>query len=525
MLEDLRENLKKYGLIIAAIICIPFVLTGADFLFVGSSSTQTAVVVNGESIDELSIQRAVAQQKQQLQNQYGPEVLQQVTDEMLRGQVLNMLVQKEIMVQAAQERGMGVAKKEIDSLIRKMPAFAQDGIFSNEQYQLTLRRIGYTPKSFAQDMREDFVVSQFSSGLIASGFTSQVELGQTTAVTEQQRDFYYLTIPVESLVEAVEVEEAAIEQRYNLTLQDYTIPEQIEVEYVELTVAALLTEQQITDDLIQAQFDAEIAVLVEGVELPVIDDQRSRIEQELRTELAEKQYLATLEELKDSVFDAETLQQPAEALGLELKISQPFSRAGGEGLTANAQIVAAAFGDDVLINGYSSEVIELSDTRSAVVKLRERIPEHIKSLDEVKGEVEKALALEFAGAKAITKGQEYKARLAEGELIMDLAKTALLEWQVSLSTRLTGGNVADDIRRLAFSLPTPIAQPIVEGFSRANGDYVLLSLTAVQYGNSDSTTTEQASALKQGLDVNNSQKTVQAYQGWLVQQADIDVGS
>ena len=74
--------------------------------------------------------------------------------------------------------------------------------------------------------------------------------------------------------------------------------------------------------------------------------------------------------LKELSFNAESLAEVAEDVGLPLGTTEYFSRAGGVGIAANGVIVDAAFSDDVLKNGYASEVLELGADYYAVIKVK-----------------------------------------------------------------------------------------------------------------------------------------------------------
>ncbi len=117
---------------------------------------------------------------------------------------------------------------------------------------------------------------------------------------------------------------------------------------------------------------------------PVFEDERDRIRAELERRAAREKLPATVEELKDMAFNAENLQAVADRLDLEARRSDPITRDGGPGIGEIGQVVRAAFSDDVLEDGYASEVMELSDGDYIVVMVDERIPAHRTPLEEVR---------------------------------------------------------------------------------------------------------------------------------------------
>ncbi|WP_262217887.1 hypothetical protein, partial [Escherichia coli] len=71
-------------------------------------------------------------------------------------------------------------------------------------------------------------------------------------------------------------------------------------------------------------------------------------------------------------FEASDLAQPAQELGLEVKPSEAFGREGGAtGITANRQVLQAAFSPEVLEDGTNSSTIELDPSTVVVVRVKE----------------------------------------------------------------------------------------------------------------------------------------------------------
>ncbi len=621
MLQNFRDNLKGIGTTIAVIIAIPFALTGVDTFFVSGSAVQKVATVNDESITELELQRAINRQRQMLLSQYGENILQMLSDDMLRGQALNQMVRQSVITQTARSEGMGVASASIQKSLFETPQFQTEGRFDTELFNYVLRQANHTPSSYTKLLRQDFVGNQFVQGIVATDFLTAPELEQSVGIAEQKRDFYYLTVPVEPVLETVEVSEDVARQRYEESKDQLVVPEQVVVEYLELTTESLMAKEEVEEQQIRKVYESELenfsqaggdqrrlshilihkdddsaariaeiqsrlaegedfaelaksysqdagtaeqggdlgyidpAALPEAIaatanklslnqvsepvesdsgihfikvtaidtlELPVYEEQKERIADDLKREAVAERFAVVLDELRESVYNAETLQGPADQFGLELQLSEPFSRSGGNGIASNSKIVNAAFSKEVLTDGYASEVMELSDGKAVVVKLREKIPERVKSFEEVQEQLLADLKREAAKEQVKKRGAELLARVNNGERVEDIAKAEGLDWQVSLDTGRSGGNVDNDARTRAFEMAVPVNEPLVEGFASNNGDYLIVELTSVEYPKPEDLPQAQRQTLARNLTRMSGDRAIQAYQSWLVKEADIE---
>ena len=106
---------------------------------------------------------------------------------------------------------------------------------------------------------------------------------------------------------------------------------------------------------------------------------------------ARVQLLRAVESLKDLAFNAEDLLGPAGELDLTVQKAPGITRDQSEGLFSNASLLAAAFSEDVLEQGYNSRVIELGGDQWVVLRVDQHRPAAPRPLEEVRGEVEVAV--------------------------------------------------------------------------------------------------------------------------------------
>jgi peptidyl-prolyl cis-trans isomerase D len=561
------------------------------------------------------VQQVLSSEKQRILRQnegLDPALLD---DEIIRPQVIQQLISRKVIAQSAVEQGFGASSKAVSELILATPGFQADGRFDQEVFRYMIRNQGFTSATFVETVKEDLLIQQFVQGLTSTHFVTDAELANLASFTEQQRDYYYLTLPMQPIFDTVEITEQQILDHYQQTKLKYQTQEQVSVESIELSAAQLAAEQSVTKQQIQARFDQEAesinmadslqaahilltdpstetlaeiqakldsgsdfaalakeysddfasadsggdlgfttgetfpaafeaaltALEVGQVSAPVATDagthfiklldrqkesfelasESGRIEQELLREAASDLLVEKLEMLKELSFNSETLAEVAADLNLEANVSEPFSRAGGQGIAAFPAVVKAAFSPEVLEDKYASEVLDLGDDRYVVIKLQQYLPSRQKQLDEVRAGVETNLRQTIARQLLAEQGAALLARLQAGESVEAVAKSAGLQWQAGQKVKRGDRSVNEEVKMAVFQMEAPADKPTIQGFSAANADYIIASLQAVTPGDLSQLSQEQKANLSFAVQSTNSSRDLEAYQASLLAKADI----
>ena len=615
MLDSFRTNMRGIALFIVIIIAAIFALTGTGSLFVSNTGAEAALSVNNESVSALRVQQVLSSEKQRILRQnegLDPALLD---DELLRPQVIQQLISRKVIAQSAIDQGFGASSKAVTELILATPGFQADGRFDQEVFQYMIRNQGFTSATFVETVKEDLLIQQFIQGLTSTNFVTDAELANLTSFTEQERDYYYLTLPMQPIIDGITVSDQQVLDHYEQTKLNYQTAAQVSVESIELSAAQLAAQQSVTEQQIQARFDQEaesinmadslqaahilltepstetlseiqakldsgadfatlakeysddfasaetggelgfttgdtfpeafetaLAALEVGqVSAPVetsagthfiklLDRQKesfelaaeaARIEQELLREAASDLLVEKLEMLKELSFNSETLAEVADDLGLEAKISEPFSRAGGSGVAAFPAVAKAAFSPEVLEDKYASEVLDLGDDRYVVIKLQEYFPARQKQLDEIRASVEKNLRQTLAQQSIAEQGSALLARVEAGESIEAVAKSLSLEWQAGQNVKRGDRSVNEEVRMAVFQMDAPADKPTIKAFSAANADYIIASLQSVTPGDASKLSADQRANLNFAVQSTNSSRDLESYQASLLAKADI----
>jgi peptidyl-prolyl cis-trans isomerase D len=242
--------------VIVGIIVVPFALFGIESL-VFSSGADEAAKVNGEGISVQELARAMSMQRNRMLSQMGENAdPTTISDDMIRGPVLESLVQQEIMRQTAADFGLSVGDDILDREIVNTETFQIDGVFSPELYRNVLVSNGLTPLGYKQLLRADLELRHLADGISNSSFVSPAELSLAARFVGETRNISYLTLPLAPVLEGTSVSEEDITQYYNDNSDRFMTEESAIIEYVVLNRADFNVD--ISEEDIAAEYQREI---------------------------------------------------------------------------------------------------------------------------------------------------------------------------------------------------------------------------------------------------------------------------
>lgn len=634
MLRSIRENAQGWIAWVAiGLIIIPFALWGiGDYFGVGGEANVARV--DDTTITLQEFQQAYEDQRNRLRSMLGSDFAS-LDDETIRQDVLDSLIRQSVLQQSADDIGLRVSNEQLARQIQSMPIFQTNGQFSKETFEQVLRSQGIPAELFEAQMRQSLLTEQLNAAITSTAIVTKPELEKAIQLEKQRRDIGYLVLPWTQFKDDVTVDDAELEDYYEAHRQDFALPEQVSIEYLELSVdelasglevdeqelrqlyddqtASFTTEEQrrasqilidlsqIDSSLVamttglskarsllrllnqgadfgelakvnsddaetaeqggdlgffgkgdldpaieQALFALETPGLVDSaiqspdglhvLKLTEIKSAETRLFEEVRVELeeqyrqrqAEQIFFEKAEALANLAYEhPDTLTIAAEELGLQVKTSDFFGRNGGEGITAEPEIIEAAFSEDVLEQGYNSEAIELGDRHLVALRVSEHEESRVRALDEAREAVAEQLHAEKAQGKAKQVGQGIVTRLRQGEDTETIAKEFQVEWvNPGPVAREDIADVNSSILEAAFRLERPDADvdgPIVSGESLDSGDYAVIAVSAVQDGNLQAMEAQERLALKRQLRRSKSQETYESFVNGLRNQTEIAV--
>jgi len=626
MLEKMREG--SQGIVaksILVVIILSFALAGVSS-YLGTTSENAVVTVNGEAITQQSVDQAYQNERANLQQQYGeqfdliasnPNFALQV-----RAQATQTLITERLIAQTVEEMGLRVGDEQVKDAIRNMPEFQVDGQFDNDLYLSLLRNNGLSPSQFSDNFKRDLVRMQLLQSLVGSEFVTPLELEQARQLQGQKRIARILNIQSDSFLKNQKVSKDEINAFYTDNSQLFQTPEKVNVDYILLNADALsdkvvINDQDITDyyethkneyqtverrkvahimvqgtsseskkkaqailaeikqgadfaklakekseDAYSAQNNGELDWIEPGVMDPAFDasafeltsaapvsdvvessfgfhiiklldidaqkttplaEVKADVEATLRNDRVKDIYDDLYQRLSEVAFESpDNLDEASSEVGIKTVSTDFFSADDAPSPLDNRLVLNKVFDENFRDEGLNSEIIELNDTQSIVVHVKDYQAATTQPLAEVSEQIQQQLEEQKAAAAAKQFVESLIAKLNAGESI----KKELADKKIAFNSAVTVERYSRDldgqiIQRL-FKLPKPAADKVVRDFVvTAQGDYAVIELSKViplDTSKADESATTQLSTV---LERNTSEASYQALVSYLLSHADI----
>ncbi len=259
---------------------------------------------------------------------------------------------------------------------------------------------------------------------------------------------------------------------------------------------------------------------IERDEIPTYAEQKDMLTAQLQKTAAEPEYLAKLDALADLVFNADGLDGPAKQLDLELLRSEPLTRTGNSGVFADSRVLDIAFSEDVLNERLNSDVIEMNEGHSIVLRVHEVHEPRQLSMQEVFAQVDAAVRQQKTTERLRAEVEELASLVVAGELPAAVALERGYDSTLALQVTRRSTNVDSQLLREIFAAPRSragtgsVAELVLD--DRA---YVFL-LDGVETGD-DSASEEDRNAVIQSLQSAFGEQDYRSYIKQLENRAEI----
>lgn len=387
MLQKLRDQTQSllFKVLVGAIIFVLAIFGfGAFNLFL--TTDPTVASVNGEDISQNTLAVEAERERRRLAAQFGENFDPNLIDPiMLQNSVINQLISRTLLFQAADDLGIGASDRQVSSILTTNPNFQIDGQFEENTYRRVVNMLGYTPTEFLKLTSEMIAVEQLRNGVMETAFPTEWELREQARILSQRRDIAYLTFDESAFSDAVEVNEDDVRIRYEENLLDYMTEETVDVAYVELSLDDLLDDPsiEVTEEDVIAGYEAEKAAAIS-------QEQRDsrHILLQISDERSADEAIAMMTELKKRIEAGEDFA----VLAAEVSEDPGSASAGGDLGLVGQGLFAPEFEEALwaLEVGEISEPVQ-TDFGVHLIELKEIVMNEFPSLEEMRAEIEAGL--------------------------------------------------------------------------------------------------------------------------------------
>jgi len=258
MLQSFSDRIRTsrwlgYAIVIA--ISIPFALWGIQ-AYMGGGDPGVAARVNGKPIKNFEVERGVSQQRRALAQRFGGDLPDAFSDQMLRQRVLDNLITREVLRQAADDAGMRIRDQRVAAQIRRQQYFQSDGAFDPELYRKTLSQAGLSPQQYEAQVREGVRLEQLRSGIADTAFVLPGEAREAARLQGEERRVAVLERGRAAVASSVSVDDDAVQAYYDKHKDAFQTPRRVRVAYLDLDIDALRKQVDVSEDELRAEYRA-----------------------------------------------------------------------------------------------------------------------------------------------------------------------------------------------------------------------------------------------------------------------------
>ncbi len=449
MLQSIRDRTHGWiaGIIISLVI-LSFALWGIHSYLEGAGTSDVVAKVNDSEITKRQLAAAYEPLRNQVQIATNTSILPESVEAGLKRRALDSLIGVQVLKQASVSQHFRVSELQVEMYMQRMQEFQVDGQFSLPRFKQLLASNSLSVGEFLQLIQNTLLIDQPKAGIVLTSFALPNEVDSTVALLNQERDIAYLILPRTSFLKDVSgVTDAEITTYYQQHQDQFKTPEQVSIDYLELSTKALAADVHPSADELKNYYNDNIATYTLPAEWKLAEILVPVAEQTTEAEIKKAQQKITELQMKLTSGTAfETLAH-----------TYPAGDANKDWVTLNQipadlqKIVASLTKKDAV-----SEPVKVSKGLM-LVKVIDTKPAQVQSFEQVKDKVLDALTRQKVQEKFAETKEKLASLAYEHPDSLDTAAKALnLTTKTSplfTKDKATAGDISDNkkVRELAFS--------------------------------------------------------------------------
>ncbi len=243
MLHVIREKAKGwFAWLIVILISVPFALWGIGSYITPEQNLPVAKV-DGVNVSSYDFKNAL---QQELQNNNESSAR---SEDMSRKMVLDRLINNRALLNHLNEQGYASSQALIEKKIISDKNFidAKTGQFSAQQFNQILARMGLTYERYIGLLKDDILVQQYVDAIKYSSFATKSEIDQLIRLLKQKREVDYVMIDTKKFELISNVSDEEVNDFYQKNQQQYEVPEQVKLAYLEVSRQKIAAGIEIDD--------------------------------------------------------------------------------------------------------------------------------------------------------------------------------------------------------------------------------------------------------------------------------------
>jgi peptidyl-prolyl cis-trans isomerase D len=350
--------------------------------------------------------------RQSFGNNLSDELIQTLQ---LRKRALDQLVDRVLMLQAAEKLKIQVSDEELSQTIRNISAFQTAGVFDNRRYLNTLSRTKLPPETFEEQQRELLIIDKLQTFIAGNIKVSDIEAQQWYEWNNTEVDLDYVLLEPGQF-KNIEPTADEIRDFFDQHKETYKTDPEIKVRYLYLK---------------PGDFEAKVTVAEEDIR----DYYENNPEKFKNPKTVNARHILIKVDQNAKPEDVESARQRAEDVLKMAKEGRDFAtlaRQYSEGPTKTKGGDLGTFRREAMVKpfadkAFSMKAAEISDpvrTRFGwhIIKVEKINPAKTRSLDEAREEIQKTLKAERSRNLAYDEAEAVYDATFEGQNLANIAQ-------------------------------------------------------------------------------------------------------
>jgi len=257
MLQALRGKKSSILIkIVLVVITIGFSFWGIEsYLFTHVDSS--VAKVNGTEISTEQFRQRFDENRQRMMQMMNGQLDASFFERPeMKKQVLDQLVNERVLLDANKDLGVIVTDERIKREISAIPAFQKDGKFDPETYKMLLQAQNMSPRSFEERVREDLATRELPQQVGSAVLITDAQLDNYLRLKDQRRDFRYVKLD-KPAPDTTPVSDDEIQAYYKEHTPEFTTPERVSLDYLELDGSKLEVNATPDDAVLKERYEKE----------------------------------------------------------------------------------------------------------------------------------------------------------------------------------------------------------------------------------------------------------------------------
>jgi len=254
MLETIREfsrsRIVRWAFML--FLVVPFGLFGLDAYINRVSGPTVVANVGNAGISSTELDNALREQAEVYRQQFRGNFDASLMDNPeIRRSVLDKLVSQRLIAIGADRAGVRIGDQELARRIAEEPYFQVEGRFSKERYEQIAKGQNTSAVGLDERLREEYRQQLFRQAIVQTAIVPRATLDNFIRLSEQTREVSVVNITPEAFLSKVAIKPEAVKAYYDSHIAEFTTPEQVRVEYIELSTDALAAQLPVAKEEIE----------------------------------------------------------------------------------------------------------------------------------------------------------------------------------------------------------------------------------------------------------------------------------